>query len=209
MVPVEQDIHVYENIEKMHHLQQIDRHHLTELPTHDSGIVSLNTSSSQASEQPLILNASLQQRLQTEEREQVKELYDDKYYNRKQFINYTKYENENLHRIASEERLNDNIYETVNKFKDSRESQQSQRLTSESVERIQMIRPNEQTTVIYDTTQQFKQDKTLIKEKSKKIYDTLPSKTNMLRPEQTDVPVIYESLELHRTDPMHTDKIHH
>ncbi|CAF0947085.1 unnamed protein product, partial [Didymodactylos carnosus] len=28
MVPVEQDIHVYENIEKMHHLQQIDRHHL-------------------------------------------------------------------------------------------------------------------------------------------------------------------------------------
>ncbi|CAF1684171.1 unnamed protein product, partial [Didymodactylos carnosus] len=31
----------------------------------------------------------------------------------------------------------------------------------------------------------------------------------MLRPEQTDVPVIYESLELHRTDPMHTDKIHH
>ncbi|CAF0904241.1 unnamed protein product [Didymodactylos carnosus] len=206
MARIEQDIHIFENIEKLHQ-QQNDRHHLNEIPTHDSGIVSLNTSSSQVSDRPLILNASSQQRLKIDDylqREYAEQMYDDNYYNRQQFINYTKNDqNENLYRIASQEKLNENIYETVDKLKDNNQLQQSQRLKSQSTEQLQMIRPNEQTTVIYDTTEEFKQDKTAVEEKLKKVYDTLPSKMNLLRPEQTDVPLIYESADFHRKEPVY------
>jgi hypothetical protein len=79
MAKVEQDISIFENISSTN-LQQPYRNKVNEIP-HDSGIVSLNTS--QASEQPTILNASRINRLETSDEQRLENLHEDDYYRRR------------------------------------------------------------------------------------------------------------------------------
>jgi hypothetical protein len=79
MAKVEQDIPVFENISTTNLTQPI-RNKLNEVP-YDSGIVSLNTS--QASEQPIILNASRINRLESSDEHHLDNLHEDDYYRRR------------------------------------------------------------------------------------------------------------------------------
>jgi len=79
MAKIEQDIPVFENISSTN-IQQPSRNKLNEVP-HDSGIVSLNTS--QASEQPMILNASRINRLEPSDEHRLENLHEDDYYRRR------------------------------------------------------------------------------------------------------------------------------
>lgn len=79
MAKVEQDIPVFENITSTN-ITQAQRNKLNEVP-HDSGIVSLNTS--QASEQPIILNASRINRLETSDEQRLENLHEDDYYRKR------------------------------------------------------------------------------------------------------------------------------
>ena len=79
MAKVEQDIPIFENISSTNIIQP-SRSRLNEIP-HDSGIVSLNTS--QASEQPMILNASRMNRLETSDEQRLENLHEDDYYQRR------------------------------------------------------------------------------------------------------------------------------
>jgi hypothetical protein len=79
MAKVEQDIPVFENISSTNIIQP-SQSKLNEVP-YDSGIVSLNTS--QASEQPVILNASRIHRLEHSDEPHVENLREDEYYRRR------------------------------------------------------------------------------------------------------------------------------
>ncbi|CAF1311454.1 unnamed protein product, partial [Adineta steineri] len=79
MAKVEQDIPVFENISTTN-IPQPSRNRLNEVP-YDSGIVSLNTS--QASEQPVILNASRINRLDASEEQRLESLHEDDYHRRR------------------------------------------------------------------------------------------------------------------------------
>ncbi|CAF1029712.1 unnamed protein product, partial [Adineta ricciae] len=79
MAKVEQDIAVFENISSTN-IQTPSRNRLNEVPS-DSGIVSLNTS--QASEQPIVLNASRIRLLETSEEHRLEQLREDDYYQRR------------------------------------------------------------------------------------------------------------------------------
>jgi hypothetical protein len=79
MAKVEQDIAVFENVSSTN-IVPPSHNRLNEVP-HDSGIVSLNTS--QASEQPLILNVSRINRLETMEEQRLENLHEDEYYRRR------------------------------------------------------------------------------------------------------------------------------
>jgi hypothetical protein len=79
MAKVEQDIPVFENISSTNIIQPY-RNKLNEIPQ-DSGIVSLNTS--QASEQPIILNASRINRLESSDEQRLENLHEDDYYRRR------------------------------------------------------------------------------------------------------------------------------
>ena len=79
MARVEQDISVFENISSAI-ISQPSRSRLNEVP-HDSGIVSLNTS--QASEQPVVLNASRVQRLESSDEQRLDNLHEDDYYRKR------------------------------------------------------------------------------------------------------------------------------
>lgn len=79
MAKVEQDVPIFENITSTNIIQPI-RNRLNEIPQ-DSGIVSLNTS--QASEQPVILNASRINRLETSDETRLENLHEDDYYRRR------------------------------------------------------------------------------------------------------------------------------
>ncbi len=79
MAKVEQDIPIFENISSTN-ISQPSRSRLYEVP-HDSGIVSLNTS--QASEQPIILNASRIHRLEPSDEPHLENLHEDDYYRRR------------------------------------------------------------------------------------------------------------------------------
>jgi hypothetical protein len=79
MAKVEQDIPIFENISSTI-ISQPSRSRLNEVP-HDSGIVSLNTS--QASEQPMILNASRVHRLESPVEPLLENLHEDDYYRRR------------------------------------------------------------------------------------------------------------------------------
>ena len=79
MAKVEQDIPIFENIASTT-ISQPSRSRLNEVP-HDSGIVSLNTS--QASEQPMILNASRMHRLESPDEPRLENLHEDDYYRRR------------------------------------------------------------------------------------------------------------------------------
>ena len=79
MAKVEQDIPVFENLSSANIILPA-RNKLQEVP-HDSGIVSLNTS--QASEQPMIFNASRINRLETSDDQHLENLHEDDYYRRR------------------------------------------------------------------------------------------------------------------------------
>jgi hypothetical protein len=79
MARVEEDIPVFENLASTN-ISQPTRSKLNEIP-HDSGIVSLNTS--QASEQPMILNASRINRLESTDEPRLENLHEDDYYRRR------------------------------------------------------------------------------------------------------------------------------
>jgi hypothetical protein len=79
MAKVEQDIPIFENITTTNIIQP-SRSKVNEIP-HDSGIVSLNTS--QASEQPMILNASRINRLEHSDDAHLENLHEDDYYRRR------------------------------------------------------------------------------------------------------------------------------
>ncbi|UJR36709.1 hypothetical protein I4U23_029426 [Adineta vaga] len=79
MAKVEQDIAIFENVSSTN-VRQPTRNKLNEVPT-DSGIVSLNTS--QASEQPMILNASRIRLLEPADEHRLEHLHEDDYYQRR------------------------------------------------------------------------------------------------------------------------------
>jgi hypothetical protein len=79
MAKVEQDIPIFENLAQANFTQP-SRNKLNEVPQ-DSGIVSLNTS--QASEQPIILNAARNNRLEPSDEQRLENLHEDEYYRRR------------------------------------------------------------------------------------------------------------------------------
>lgn len=79
MAKVEEDIPVFENIASAN-ISQPSRNRLNEI-AHDSGIVSLSTS--QTSEQPLVLNRSHMPRLEHTDEPHLESLHEDDYYRRR------------------------------------------------------------------------------------------------------------------------------
>ncbi|CAF4150987.1 unnamed protein product, partial [Rotaria sp. Silwood2] len=158
MARVEQDISVFENISTAN-IHQYSRNKLNEMPV-DSGIVSLNTS--QASEQPLILNASRMNRLEQSDEERLENLREDDYYQRRiralDLLRQVEIDPNSNIRPVREDQLN--IFENITNIPLSTfTTEQTKLIDNKQIDQIQTLQRTDKP-VIYETLDQHLLDRT-------------------------------------------------
>ncbi|CAF0807335.1 unnamed protein product [Rotaria sp. Silwood1] len=149
MARVEQDISVFENISTAN-IHQYSRNKLNQIPV-DSGIVSLNTS--QASEQPMILNASRMHRLDQSDEERLETLREDDYYQRRiralDLLRQVEIDPNSNIRPVRDEQLN--IFEhTTNIPSSTLTTQQTKVIDHDRIDQIQTLQHTDKP-IIYET----------------------------------------------------------
>ncbi|CAF3643377.1 unnamed protein product [Rotaria sordida] len=158
MAKVEQDIPVFENI-SIANIHQYSRNKLNEIAV-DSGIVSLNTS--QASEQPLILNASKMNRLDQYDEEHLENIHEDDYYRRRiralDLLRQVEIDpNSNIRPVHADHL---NIFENITNIPSSIfTTEQTKIIDHEQIDQIQTLQHTDEP-VIYETLDQNLIDRT-------------------------------------------------